>query len=153
MLRQLIIRDYLLVRRASLDFASGLTALTGETGAGKSMVLGALDVLLGERVPRDAVAAGAERAVIEGTFVLDRPDLLRGIVSNEDYDTDGGELLLRREIPRQGRVRCYLNDQPLPQDTLTKRRDTLADFHGQREHQALFKPAVQLGYLDDFADN
>ncbi|HEY3295883.1 MAG TPA: DNA repair protein RecN [bacterium] len=152
MLRQLVIRDYLLVRRATLDFSDGLTVLTGETGAGKSMVLGALDVLLGERVPKDAVAAGAERAVIEGTFVLERPELLSGVISKDDYDLDG-ELLLRREIPRQGRVRSWLNDHPLPQDALARLRDALCDFHGQREHQSLFKPALQLEFLDDFGDN
>ncbi len=153
MLRQLVIRDYLLVRKASLDFSSGLTVLTGETGAGKSMVLGALDVLLGERVPRDAVAPGAERAVIEGTFVLKRAGLLSEIISNDDYDFENGELLVRREIPRQGRVRSWLNDHPLPQDTLLKLRDVLADFHGQRESQSLFKAGTQRELLDDFADN
>ena len=153
MLRQLVIRDYLLVRRAVLDFSPGLSVLTGETGAGKSMVLGALDVLLGERVPKDAVAPEADRAVIEGTFVVERLEQLEGAVSFEDYDCENGELLLRREIPRQGRVRSWLNDHPLPQDALQRLRDVLADFHGQREHQLLFKPAVQMEHLDEFADN
>jgi len=153
MLKQLVIRDYLLVRRATLDFSSGLTALTGETGAGKSMILGALDVLLGERFPKDAVAEGAERAVIEGTFSLAKTGLLDGVLPKDDYDLADGELLLRREIPRQGRIRSWLNDHPLPQEALLKLRDALADFHGQREHQALFKPSVQLDCLDDFAGN
>jgi len=153
MLRQLVIRDYLLVRRASLDFSAGVAAINGETGAGKSMVLGALDVLLGEHVPRDAVASGAERAVIEGMFAIERPTLLSGVISGDDYDVGEGDLILRREIPRQGRVRSWLNDHPLPQEMLLRLRDVLADFHGQREHQSLFKPAIQLEYLDDFGDH
>ncbi len=152
MLRQLTIRDYVLVRHVSLEFEAGLTALTGETGAGKSMVFGALDVLLGERFPKDAVAPGAERAVIEGTFYLREPDLLRGVIAAEDEAEDRHELLLRREITNQGRTRSWLNDHPVPQETLLKLRDLLADFHGQREHQSLFKSARQLEYLDIFAD-
>jgi DNA repair protein RecN (Recombination protein N) len=150
MLRQLVIRDYLLVREITLEFASGLTVLTGETGAGKSMVLGALDVLLGARFPKDAVRPGAERAVIEGSFVLDKPDDVRDVVG-ADYFDDSEELLLRREISRQGRTRSWLNDHPLPLEMVQKLRDALADFHGQREHQSLFSSAVQLDYLDAYA--
>jgi DNA repair protein RecN (Recombination protein N) len=149
MLQRLVIRDYLLVRRVELDFQSGLSVLTGETGAGKSMILGALDVLLGEKPPRDAVAVGAERAVIEGEFRVPRTAVLTEIVAAEDLD--GEELRLRREITPQGRTRLWLNDRPLPQDALLRLRELLADFHGQREQQALFKPSRQLEYLDAFA--
>jgi DNA repair protein RecN (Recombination protein N) len=149
MLQRLLIRDYLLVRRVELDFQSGLSVLTGETGAGKSMILGALDVLLGEKPPRDAVASGAERAVIEGEFQIPSAESLTEIVPVEDLN--GEELRLRREITPQGRTRLWLNDRPLAQDALLKLRELLADFHGQREHQALFKPSCQLEYLDAFA--
>jgi DNA repair protein RecN (Recombination protein N) len=149
MLRRLSIRDYLLVRRVELDFHSGLSVLTGETGAGKSMILGALDVLLGEKPPRDPVAAGAERAVIEGEFQMPQSEVLAEILAAEDRE--GDELRLRREITPQGRTRVWLNDRPLPQDALLKLREILADFHGQREQQSLFKPSCQLEYLDAFA--
>jgi DNA repair protein RecN (Recombination protein N) len=149
MLRRLVIRDYLLVRRVELDFQSGLSVLTGETGAGKSMILGALDVLLGEKPPRDAVAVGAQRAVIEGEFEIARTEALREVVVGEEWETT--DLRLRREISPQGRTRLWLNDRPRPQEALLELRERLADFHGQREQQALFKPACQLAYLDAFA--
>jgi DNA repair protein RecN (Recombination protein N) len=152
MLRQLAIRDYLLVRHVQLDFSQGLTALTGETGAGKSMVIGALDVLLGERFPKDAVANGADKAVIEGIFDLKHPEKIAGILPPEDEPEIPGEFLLRREISRQGRTRAFLNDRPLPMEALQAIRDQVADFHGQRESQTLFKSAAQLEYLDIFAD-
>jgi DNA repair protein RecN (Recombination protein N) len=150
MLHRLVIRDYLLVRRVELDFESGLTVLTGETGAGKSMILGALDVLLGEKPPRDSVAPSAERAVIEGEFLLPPSETLAEILGDEDGGAQ--EIRVRREIARQGRSRLWLNDRPLSQDVLPRLRELLADFHGQREQQSLFKPSRQLEYLDVFAD-
>jgi DNA repair protein RecN (Recombination protein N) len=148
MLRRLVIRDYLLVRSAELDFQDGLTVLTGETGAGKSMILGALDVLLGEKPPKDAVADNAERAVIEGEFSR---SLVSALPEVFDADDAAGEIRLRREIAKQGRSRFWLNDRPIVQELFIKLREALADFHGQREHQSLFKPAKQLEYLDAYA--
>ena len=151
MLSRLVIRDYLLVRNLELDFAPGLTALTGETGAGKSMIVGALDVLLGERFPKDAVPPGAERAVIEGYFRPDDAAEIFRVIGDEEAESNG-ELLLRREISKSGRTRSMINDRPIPQDVLQPLRDLLADFHGQREHQSLFRLATQLEYLDSFAE-
>ncbi len=151
MLTRLVIRDYLLVRRLELDFARGLTALTGETGAGKSMIVGALDVLLGERFPKDAVPEGAERAVIEGFFKPDDPAAIYAVIGDEDMEQNA-EVLLRREISKNGRTRSMINDRPITQDILQQVRDLLADFHGQREHQSLFRTSTQLDYLDTFAE-
>lgn len=148
MLRRLVIRDYLLVRQAELTLEPGLTVLTGETGAGKSMVVGALDVLLGERFPPDVTAHGAERTVVEGVFQID-PQRLRQVLPDDEAPEN--EVILRREITRQGRSRSWLNDHPLPLSQLQKLRAALADFHGQREHQTLFDPLQQLIYLDVFA--
>lgn len=150
MLQRLVIQDYLLVRRVELEFHDGLTVLSGETGAGKSMILGALDFLLGEKSPKDAVSSGAERAVIEGEFTVANPESLIGILDEDDLS--GEWIRLRREISRQGRSRIWLNDHPLALDVLQKLREHLADFHGQREHQSLFKPSRQLEYLDSFAE-
>jgi DNA repair protein RecN (Recombination protein N) len=150
MLKQLVIRHYLLVKDVELDFTSGLTAFTGETGAGKSMVLGALDVLLGEKFPRDAVGDDSERAVIEGVFQFPDTSRFREFIAEDDGEATA-EIIVRREIGRQGRTRSWLNDRPIPLDDLLKLRELLADFHGQREHQTLFKPAKQLEYLDLYA--
>ncbi|RPH91949.1 hypothetical protein EHM69_13540, partial [candidate division KSB1 bacterium] len=149
MLRRLLIENYLLVRRIELEFADGLTVLTGETGAGKSMLLGALDVLLGERFPRNPVPEHAERSVIEGEF--DLPELPLNVKTLLGESAKGRQLFLRREITRQGRSRSWLNDHPLPQEALQTLREALVDFHGQREHQSLFKPACQLDYVDVYA--
>ena len=153
MLLHLTIQNYLLVKHIDLDFSAGLTVLTGETGAGKSMILGALEVLLGEKIPKDAVRTGAERAIIECLFSADALAAVRSVIGEEEWDSGAHDLLLRREIPRQGRTRSYLNDHPIPQDTLLQLRDILADFHGQREHQSLFKPQRQLEYLDAYAES
>ena len=152
MLTRLVIRDYLLVRRLDLTFERGLTALTGETGAGKSMIVGALEVLLGERFPKDAVPGDADRAVIEGYFTPDNPRAIYDIIGDEDLEQNA-EVLVRREISRTGRTRSMVNDRPITQDILQKLRDLLADFHGQREHQSLFRPSTQLEYLDTFAES
>jgi DNA repair protein RecN (Recombination protein N) len=151
MLQQLVIENYLLVRHLSLIVSSGLTVLTGETGAGKSMVLGALDVLLGGRFPRDAVASGADRAVVEGVFSLARHPRAREHLISVGACGSEGEVRVRREISRQGRTRSWLNDDSVPQETVLRLREDLADFHGQREHQSLFRPQRQLEYLDAFA--
>jgi DNA repair protein RecN (Recombination protein N) len=151
MLARLVIQNYLLVRQLELDFAHGLTALTGETGAGKSMIVGALDVLLGERFPKDAVLKGAERAVIEGYFVPDHPSAIYHLVGDDDIE-QSAEVLVRREISQSGRTRSMINDRPVTLDILQQARNMLADFHGQREHQSLFRAATQLEYLDSFAE-
>jgi DNA repair protein RecN (Recombination protein N) len=152
MLTRLVIRDYLLVRRLELDFHPGLTVLTGETGAGKSMIAGALDVLLGERFPKDAFVDDAEKSVIEGYFLPTDARPIYELAGDSDVEQTS-EILLRREISRHGRTRSMLNDRPIPQDLLTKLRGMLADFHGQREHQSLFDAGTQLEYLDVFASS
>ncbi|MBU0508375.1 DNA repair protein RecN [bacterium] len=124
--------------------------LTGETGAGKSMILGALDVLLGARCPKDAVAESADRAIIEGEFHLsDLPGLTEKLF---DAEVElGDDLIVRREIAKSGRGRIWLDDRPASLETMLRIRDRLADFHGQREQQSLFDPHRQIEYLDAFA--
>lgn len=152
MLLHLSINDYLLIPNLSLDFHRGLTVLTGQTGAGKSIVLGAIDVLLGQPFPQDAIYKGSERAILEGVFSVDDPDLTEEFLDREDVEEGRtSELTVRRELSVNGRTRTYLNDRPIPRSTLQRLRDYLADFHGQREHQALFNPVRQLEYLDAFA--
>ncbi len=148
MLRSLYIRNYLLVRELRLEFASGLTAITGETGAGKSMIIGALDVSLGARFPKDSIGPHGDRAVIEVTFARPK-SILASAVESDDLELD--EWIIRREIAAQGRTRSFFNDRPVSSDTILMLRGILADFHGQREHQSLFDLGRQLQFLDAFA--
>ncbi|MBI5058452.1 DNA repair protein RecN [candidate division KSB1 bacterium] len=148
MLRSLYIRNYLLVSELRLDFEAGLTVLTGETGAGKSMIVGAIDALLGEKFPRDSLGGERERAVVEGWFAISPLTELQEFVDDDD---PADELIVRREFSRQGRTRTFLNDRPVNSDLLAKVRGRLVDFHGQREQNSLFDPLCQLDYVDAFA--
>ncbi len=148
MLRSLEIRNYLLVRELKLEFSPGLTVITGETGAGKSMIAGALDVVLGTKFPRDCVASYGERAVIEAVLLKPTGALPESLEIN---DASNNEWIVRREVSRQGRTRSFVNDAPVSADALLQLRSRWADFHGQREHQFLFDPNRQLEFLDIFA--
>ncbi|MFZ5434573.1 MAG: DNA repair protein RecN [Calditrichota bacterium] len=151
MLRRLVIQNYLLVRQLELEFSGGLTVLTGETGAGKSMILGALDVLLGARFPKDSIGTGADRAIIEGTFRIDADHRLQQLLAEIREGGTDAELIIRRELSANGRSRTWLDDRPATQDDMQRLRTSLADFHGQREHQSLFDSHRQLEFLDTFA--
>ena len=150
MLRSLQIRDYALIEQLEVEFESGLNIITGETGAGKSILLGALGLILGERASTEAVRTGARKAVIEGLFDdADEgglPDLLR---ANEIEPHESGVLIVRREVS-SSHSRAFVNDTPA---TLTVLRDVaehLIDLHGQHEHQSLLRTETHLSLLDDF---
>jgi DNA repair protein RecN (Recombination protein N) len=148
MLKQLTIKNYALIEEMSVSFQRGLNILTGETGAGKSIILGAIGLILGERAKSDVIREGASSAFVEAAF--DIPaflflDILEGLDIGES-DT----LLLRREVYDSGRSRCFANDSPITLNQLTLIGDRLVDLHGQHEHQALLKAERHLDYLDNF---
>jgi DNA repair protein RecN (Recombination protein N) len=148
MLRSLDIRNYLLVREATLQFQSGLTVVTGETGAGKSIIVGAIDVLLGEKFPKDAIGPHADKAIIEGTFRVAERSAIETAIPDLEWNGAHNELLIRREIGAAGRTRSFVNDLPVTVEIIQTLRARLADFHGQREQHSLFQAARQLDYLD-----
>ncbi len=154
MLRSLVIRDFVIVDTLELDFESGFTALTGETGAGKSIMIDALSLALGGRSEANVVRVGKARAEIAAEFDLsqvnDARDWLR---DNELADDDKNMLLFRRVVDAGGRSKAFINGTSV---TLTQMRDLaerLMDVHGQHEHQTLLKRDAQLSLLDGFADN
>ncbi len=149
MLRRFLIQDYILIERAEFGPGEGLCVFTGETGAGKSMVLGALAVLVGEKFPTGPVRPGARKAIIEGEF-----DFARGseILAQSDIEDSGGTVLLRREVAEGGRARCFVNDQPVALEILQAVGEHLVDLHGQHEQQALLKRARHLDFFDAYAD-
>jgi DNA repair protein RecN (Recombination protein N) len=150
MLTYLQIRDFAIIDSVELDLRPGLTVLTGETGAGKSIVVDALQLLAGGRAGAEVVRANAERAEITATFDLMRaPRELKRWLEEQSIGTDG-ELSVRRVIATDGRSRAYLNGQSVPVQLLRELGNILIDIHGQHEFQSLTRSAAQRELLDDF---
>jgi DNA repair protein RecN (Recombination protein N) len=162
MLRTLRIQSYALIDDLTIDFAPDLNVLTGETGAGKSIILGALSLVLGEKADADVIRTGKESAVIEAVFAPRAgPRALAGILSELALDEPPGQeglgelahphLIIRRKITRTGKGNCVVNDGAVSNLTLRRLGDMLVDLHGQHEHQSLLNRDLHGQVLDDFA--
>ena len=150
MLTHLHIRNFALVASLDLDLQAGMTVLSGETGAGKSILLGALGLTLGDRADSTVVRHGAERAEITATF---RIDALKGVVEwlrEQELDSED-ECILRRTVSADGRSKAFINGQPMPLQSLRELGEQLVDIHGQHAHQSLLKRDIQRQLLDAFA--
>jgi DNA repair protein RecN (Recombination protein N) len=149
MLSHIHVRNFAIVEEADLEFDAGLTALTGETGAGKSILIDALGLVLGDRADGNVVRHGCERAEISAGFAIrDLPAVALWLEARE-LQADG-ECQLRRVINRDGRSRGFINNRPVPLQSLRELGEQLVDIHGQHEHQSLLQAAVQRQLLDDF---
>jgi len=148
MLRTLYIRDYALIEELEVEFESGLNILTGETGAGKSIIVGALKMILGERASTEVVRTGAKKAVIEGIF--DEADVprLRALLDANQID-NASPMILRREIT-PSHSRAFINDTPATLPVMREVAAHLIDLHGQHEHQSLLRVETHLELLDNF---
>jgi DNA repair protein RecN (Recombination protein N) len=152
MIIELRIRDYAVIHDLTLELGPGLSALSGETGAGKSIIVGALSLLLGERASSDAVRAGAERALVEAVFdVSDHPALIAQ-VKDLGIEAEDGLLILRREVAAVGRNRAWINESPTTARTVGELGRSLVDLHGQHEHQTLLRKETQRSILDRFGE-
>jgi len=151
MLVHLSIRNYLLVESVELDFAPGLTVLTGETGAGKSILVDALALALGDRAEGGVVRSGAPRAEISVEFVIDALPQLAAWLDDAGFASDDGTLILRRVIDAGGRSRAFINGSAAPLAQLKDAAEFLLDIHGQHAHHALLRPQAQREVLDAFA--
>lgn len=151
-LKALTVRDFALVQALDIVFADGLTVITGESGAGKSILLGALGLVLGDRAASDAVRPGAERADITAEFDLSgHPGALQQIEAQALTDPDQpGRCLVRRVVGADGRSRAFVNGTPATLQTLRSLCEGLVDIHGQHENARLTRRDVQLELLDDF---
>lgn len=150
MLRHLTIRDFVIVDRLELEFDTGFGALTGETGAGKSILVDALALALGERADAGVVRAGCDKAEVAATFdIADRP-AIREWLEASDLAIDD-ELLLRRVIDAGGRSRAYINGSPATVQQLREVAESLVDIHGQHAHQSLLRADAQRALLDGHA--
>ncbi|MGH7674540.1 MAG: DNA repair protein RecN [Gemmatimonadales bacterium] len=154
MLVELRVRDLAVIADVTLPLAPGLNVLSGETGAGKSLLVDALALLLGERASVDVVRPGAEKTIIEGAFELTPADLGRLGPSLAALGVDVGEglLVLKREVHREGRSRAWVNGSPTTVGVLAQLGALLVDLHGQHETQSLLRPDAQRDMLDAFAD-
>jgi len=148
-LRELSIQDFVIVRDLTLQLDQGLTVFTGETGAGKSILVDALGLVLGDRVNSSVVRPGANRALI--TAVFDSTEATRNWLAENDLETDDDVLILRRAIDSQGKGRAYINGAACTLTQLRTLGELLVDIHGQHAHQSLVKPESQRDFLDDFA--
>jgi DNA repair protein RecN (Recombination protein N) len=150
-LAALSIRDFAVVDRLDLEFEPGFTTLTGETGAGKSILIDALALALGERADATVVRAGCERAEVTAEFEIDRlPEVQRWLVVRA-LEGDAGRLLLRRVVERGGRSRAFINGSSATVQQLGEASEWLVDIHGQHAHQSLVRPAAQRELLDAHA--
>jgi len=149
MLTHIHIRDFAIIDELGLELDAGLTALTGETGAGKSILLDALGLVLGDRADSQAVRHGASRAEITAQFDLGALEGIRSWLAERDLD-DEGECVLRRVIGADGRSKGYVNGRPAPMTTLRELGEQLVDIHGQHEHQSLLRRDAQRELLDGF---
>jgi DNA repair protein RecN (Recombination protein N) len=150
MLRELSVQNLALIEDVRVELQPGFCAWTGETGAGKSLLLGALGLLLGERGSTDLLRAGAEELRITGRFELDSPQTRREIDTILAGPLEDEEIILTRRFHRNGRSHAYANDQPVVLATLKQIGNLLVDIHGQRETESLLHPAYQLQLLDAY---
>jgi len=150
MLTTLLIRDVVLIDRLDLDFQPALSVLTGETGAGKSILLDALGLALGARGDSGLVRHGAERASVTAAFVIGGEHPAKTILNDHDVEPDGGSIILRRTLTADGRSRAFINDQPVSIALLRTIGETLVEVHGQFESQGLLNEATHRVLLDAF---
>jgi DNA repair protein RecN (Recombination protein N) len=147
-LRALDIRGFVLIEESSIDFGDGFTVLTGETGAGKSMLVDAIELLVGGRGDAAAVRGGAERAELAAEFDVDPEGALAAWLAERDLGGEPGQIILRRTVDRSGRSRCFINGHAATLAQLKEAGEYLVDIHGQHAHQSLLRAAAQRDLLD-----
>ena len=150
MLVELRIRDYAVVEDLTLELGPGLNTLTGETGAGKSIIVGALSLLLGERASVDVVRAGAQRATVEAVFDVEHVPAVHRLLEAHGFRLEDGLLILRREVAAAGRNRAWVGGSPATAGVVGELGTALVDLHGQHEHQTLLRQRDQRGILDAY---
>ena len=152
MLTLLRVKNLALVEEASVPFEPGLNVVTGETGAGKSILIGALYLLLGERADTSSIRSGESQCLVEATFHLENPQAVNAVLAESGLDPcEDGQLILRRTVKAAGGGQAFVNDAPVTLPLLKRLGAGLVDLHGPHDHQSLFQPASQLDILDAYA--
>ena len=153
MLTSLHISNYALIDVIDIDFSAGFNVITGETGAGKSIILGALSLILGGRADTKVLRDGGKKSIVEAIFNVTKYQNIKQILKENDLDDDGNNLSLRREITPQGRSRAFVNDTPVTLDILKEVALQLVDIHSQHQNLLLASNEYQLQIIDALADN
>ena len=154
MLKELHIKNYVLIDSLDIEFPAGLVIITGQTGAGKSIILGALSLVLGSKADASAIGASGDTCVVEAVFDLkDEDGSIRALLDENEIDYDSDELIIRRVINASGRSRSFVNDSPAPLKVLSALSSRLIDIHSQHETMLLRDKAFQMSMLDHFADD
>ena len=152
MLKKLYIKNFTLIDELDISFEGGFSVITGETGAGKSIILGALGLLLGQRADTKTIKAGRDRCTVEAHFDLRKYDM-QDFFDDKDLDYDDGDCILRREVTAAGKSRAFVNDTPVALTTLRELGDQLVDIHSQHQNLLLNKEDFQLSVVDIIADD
>ena len=152
MLKSLTIRQIALIDEAQITFHHGLQVLTGETGAGKSIVVDSVNLILGGRADREMIRSGAERASVEAVFDIDKNEAAKTFLENESIEFDDSLIIIYREITTAGKNTCRICGVLVPLSKLRELSGMLMDLHGQSEHQFLANPEKHLSYLDQTGD-
>ena len=150
MLKKLYIKDFAIVDHLEIEFESGFQVLTGETGAGKSILVGALRLLCGERGQSDLVRSGSDKAILEAEFKFPIDSKKRSILEELAVELISDIIIIRREINTKGVSRAFINDTPVSMNALGTITELLIDLHGQHQHQRLIHPENHISYLDAF---
>ncbi|MFW5801482.1 MAG: AAA family ATPase, partial [Spirochaeta sp.] len=150
MIEEISIQNFALIDRLSVRFSSGMTVLSGETGAGKSILAGALGLLHGERADTGSIRTGCQEAMVTGIFRVAEESPVTEWLQQRDIQLDEGRLYLRRTIKRAGRGSIYIQSVPVPLKELSELGSMLFDMHGQHEHQSLFMEENHRRILDSF---
>lgn len=152
MLKHLYIKNFTLIDQLDIDFYNGFSVISGETGAGKSIILGAIGLLLGNRADSKQIKQGEKKCVIEATFSLAK-NAFEDFFAENNIDFDSNETILRREISSNGKSRAFINDTPVPLNLMRELGDQLVDIHSQHQNLLLQKEDFQLNVIDILAEN
>lgn len=151
MLTSLIVKDYALIENIEVAFGKGLNIITGETGAGKSILIDAMSLLLGERASTEAVRKGAIKSIVEGVFEIKNNPKVELLLQQNEIESQS-EIIVRREISLKGSNRCFINDTPVQLSVIKEIGKLLVDLHGQHEHQSLLDVDTHIELLDEFGN-
>src|SRR3989338_8488317 len=152
MLKELRIKNYAIIDELNIDFKAGLNILTGETGAGKSIIIESLGLILGERASDESIRSGEDSASVEAVFDISQIKKIREILAKSGIETEDNEIIIKRQISRSGKNRSYINGNAINLSSLKDIGNMLVDIHGQHEHQTLLHPENHSTVLDLFGN-